>query len=570
MGCPGGGAIGDRGVLKVLRIENFAILENLEVEFREGLNVLTGETGAGKSIVVDAISMLMGEQASTHKVRSGSDKAVIEGLFELDRTSRKLLSKLGGMGHDLSDGELILRRDIYATGTGRCYVNGRISSSSNLTEIGEFLCDIHGQHLHQTLLRRTKQLDLLDGYVNAHDLRSEVGKTFKDLREVERTLTELHHGREERERRIGDLRYAVDEIEKTDLKAGEEEEMEREIQVMQNYQQLHLLFGRVLDQFNREEGSIIETLGVSLKDLDEAARIDPDLREEVEQAKTCYFQLEELSEKIRNYWDKLTYDPNRLEELLERKEVIRRLKLKYGGTIDELLDYREKALGELESHLGDDRRIVEFEARYGALREKLLQEAAKLTELRLHGSRELEREVAEGLKELGMDKASFRVVFEKAPGGEIDSLGAERISFQIATNPGEAEKPLSEVVSGGELSRIMLALRALQAQKDHVHTLVFDEVDSGIGGQVAHVVGERLLEVSRDCQVFVITHLPQIAARAHHHLSVEKYVAGGRVKVRISELDEGGRVNEIVRMLGGNMKSEVSRRHAFELLGMSS
>ncbi len=555
-------------MLKALHIENFAILDDLEVEFREGLNVLTGETGTGKSIVIDAISILMGERASTNKVRSGAEKAVIEGLFELDRINDELLSKLTERGYDIADGELVLRRDIYASGTGRCYFNGRMSSSSTLAEIGELLCDIHGQHLHQTLLKITKQLDLLDGYIGAHDLRAEVGRYFRELKETERRLHGVHQGREIRERKIGDLKYSVDEIDKADLSPGEDEVLEQEIQIMQNYQRLHSLYGSVIDRLSREEGSIIESLGASLSDLDEATRIDPSLTEEVEHAKNCYFQLEGLSGKMREYIEKLVYDPVRFDELLERRELIRRLRAKYGTSINDILDYREKAFVELESLSDDDVRIEELETRHETLKKELVQRAAELSDLRAKGSRRLEREVTSGLKELGMDKATFRIVFEKAPGGEIDSLGAERASFLIATNPGETEKPLSQVVSGGELSRIMLALRALQAQKDHVQTLIFDEVDSGIGGQVAHAVGERLLTVSQRRQVFVITHLPQIAARANHHISVEKSVEGDRAKVRITELDKEGRLREIIRMMGGNMKSEVSRQHAHELLNI--
>jgi DNA repair protein RecN (Recombination protein N) len=562
--------VGDQGVLKALHIENFAILDDLEVEFKEGLNVLTGETGTGKSIVIDAISILMGERASTNKVRSGAEKAVIEGLFELDLTNDELLSKLSEMNYDIADRELVLRRDIYASGTGRCYFNGRMSSSSILAEIGELLCDIHGQHLHQTLLKIPKQLDLLDGYIVAHELRVEVGRYFRELKETERKLYVLHQGREIRERKIGDLKYAIDEIDKADLSSGEVEALEQEIQIMQNYQRLHSLYGSVIDRLSSEEGSIIESLGASLSDLDEATRIDPSLTEEVEQAKNCYFQLEGLSGKMREYIEKLVYDPVRLDELLERRELIRRLRAKYGPSINAILDYREKAAGELKSLSDDDLSIEELETRHETLKKELVQRASKLTDLRAKGSRRLEREVTSGLKELGMDKATFRIIFEEVAGGEVDSLGAERVSFLIATNPGETEKPLSEVVSGGELSRIMLALRALQAQKDHVQTLIFDEVDSGIGGQVAHEVGERLLAVSQKRQVFVITHLPQIAARAHHHISVEKSVEGDRAEVRITELDKEGRLREIIRMMGGNMQSKVSRQHAHELLNISN
>ena len=553
-------------MLKALQIEDFAIVDRLEIEFRDGLNVLTGETGAGKSIVVDAISMLMGERASPHKVRAGSDRSVIEGLFGLEEMPEDFRSVLDGMGIDAGGGELILRRDIYAAGAGRSYLNGRMVSASILAEIGECLCDIHGQHQHQTLLKNARQLDLLDGYARTYDQRILVGAVFRELREIERDLERLRLGREERGRRICDLRYAVEEIEKAALKTGEEEELDGRIKVMQNFQHLDSALGVVLERFAGEGGSILESLGLSLKDLEDAVRNDPALSDGLEEARNCYFQIEDLSRRFREYRDRLASEPALLDELLGRRELIRRLKAKYGGSIPDVIAFRERAVIELESLETGQTRAESLEARRDGLKAELREKSDALSVRRRNGARKLERELLKGLKELGMDRARFRIGFQELPEGGADSLGAERISFLISANPGEPEKPLSEVVSGGELSRIMLALRALQAKADEVRTLVFDEVDSGIGGRVAHAVGERLLEVSRGRQVFVITHLPQIAARAHHHFCVEKRTEKGRPKVVMAELDGDGRVAEIVRMLGGSLESEVSRRHARELL----
>jgi DNA repair protein RecN (Recombination protein N) len=556
-------------LIKALHIKNFAIMGDIEVEFSDGLNVLTGETGTGKSIVVDAISMLLGERASIHKVRSGSDRAVIEGLFDIGSAPEKLAVRLEEMGVDLDDSALILRRDIYASGSSRCYIDGGMTSSQTLAEIGEYLCDIHGQHQHQTLLRRGSQLDLLDGYSGAMILREGVGELFRELRGVEKELEVLKKGSEERERKKGNLGYAIEEIDKAALKQGEEEELEREIQVMQNFQHLHMITGQTLERLSGEEGSIIGKLGISMKELDELTHIDSTLSGDVEKIRNCYFQLEEAAGGLRKYREKLFFDPSLLEEKLERKDLLRRLKSKYGASITEVLKYREKAVAELESIESGSTRIEELRTRQTSVMAELKERAGELTELRRNRAGQLENEVMGGLKELGMEKASFQIGFDEIVEGEIGSLGAEGISFFISTNPGESKRPLSEVVSGGELSRIMLVLRALQASRDHILTLIFDEVDSGIGGHVAHAVGERLLEVSRGRQVFVITHLPQIAARARHHFSVQKTTRKERAEVSISELDDDGKINEIIRMLGGDVKSDASRRHARELLSVA-
>jgi len=555
-------------LIKALHIENFAIMGDISVEFSDGLNVLTGETGTGKSIVVDAISMLLGERASIHKVRSGSDKAVIEGLFDIGSAPEELEVRLGEMGVELEEGVLILRRDIYAAGSGRCYLNGRMTSSRTLAEIGEYLCDIHGQHQHQTLLRRGNQLDMLDGYSGALSLRETAGGLFRELKSIEKELDMLRQGNEEMERKKGNLGYAVEEIDKAALKQGGEEELEREIQVMQNFQRLHLITGRALEVLSGEEGSIIGKLGISTKELEELTHIDSTLSGEVEKIKDCYFQLEEAAGGLRGYRENLFFDPSLLEEKLERKDLTRGLKSKYGASISEILEYRERAVKELEFIESGSTKAGELETRQTSVSTELRERAKELTELRRSGAGRLEKEVMGGLKELGMEKAIFQIAFDELSEGEIGSQGAERIFFLISTNPGESKRPLSEVVSGGELSRIMLVLRALQASRDHILTLIFDEVDSGIGGHVAHAVGDRLLEVSHGRQVFVITHLPQIAARARHHFSVQKTTRKERAEVSISELDDDGKINEIIRMLGGDKESDASRRHARELLGV--
>jgi DNA repair protein RecN (Recombination protein N) len=383
-------------------------MEDLEVEFKPGLNVLTGETGAGKSIVVEAISVLLGERTSAQKVRSGCDRAVIEGLFELDASDPDIAERFEEMGINVIDGDLILRRDIFASGTGRCYINGRMTSSSCLTEIGEYLCDIHGQHQHQTLLRSARQLDLLDAFSNAIEVRGEVGGLFRELRDTEKALKGILQGRENRDRRIGDLKYTLEEIERANLEPGEDDRLSRDIQVARHYEQLNAIFGKVLERIYREEGSVIEALGISLKELDEAIQIDSSLSEVVEEIKTCYFQLEDLMARLMEYRDKLVYDPDHLEELLDRRELIRKLKSKYGDTIQSVLKCHQETLEELTSLEAGGNRAEELEMELKRLAGELHRKAEMLTELRVAGSRELERQVMTGLKELGMQKALER------------------------------------------------------------------------------------------------------------------------------------------------------------------
>ncbi len=554
-------------MLRSLHIENFAIMDRVEVEFHAGLNVLTGETGAGKSMVVDAISTLLGKRASGLKVRSGAAKAVIEGLFRVDCPGVELSLLMDSIGIELCDGGLILRRDIYASGGGRCFINGMMSTSASLAKIGECLCDIHGQYMHQGLLRPSRQLDLLDEYAGAMDLRDRVGRLYREIKAVERERDGLLRGCEEVSRRVSDLRYAVDDIDKADLKEGEDKDLEKSIGIMQDFERLHRLCGGVLVRLSGEEGSIMAGLKSSVKALEEAGRSDEELLVLAGELEGCCFQIDELSEHLRIYHEKLVHDPSRLEELLERRELVRRMKKKYGSTILEVIEYRRRACEEIEALESDSSMVAELEERLKELKSELLREAGMLTDLRVDRAPALEKEVVNGLRELGMEQAAFSIEISPREHGVVDGLGAERVSFLISTNTGESLKPLSGVVSGGELSRIMLALRALQARNESVPTLIFDEVDSGIGGQTAHAVGRKLHKVSRGRQVFVITHLPQIAARADHHFSVKKFVTGGRASVRIEELRGDSRVGEIVRMMGGNARSMASRRHAGELLG---
>jgi DNA repair protein RecN (Recombination protein N) len=557
-------------MLRALRIENFAIVDELEIEFGEGLNVLTGETGAGKSIVVDAISLLRGERATTRRVRTGSDRAIVEGLFDVRRVPEGLAERLAGLGLDPGGGEFVLRRDIHAAGTGRCYVNGRMSSAARLAEIGVHLCDIHGQHEHQSLLRTSLQMRLFDGFADAADAREAVSALHRQWREVRERLAEHRRGREERLRRIEDLRYAVEEIEGAGLRPGEEEVVEQELRTMENVRRLVQAAGAVVEGLSGEEGSILEGLRAVRRELEEIARIDPGVSDAADEARDCAYRLEEIAERLRGYRDSRVFDPERLEMLRERRERIRRLLGRYGPTIEDVIARGERARRELSEVETGGRREAELEAEEGRLAEDLRRAADDLSRRRRSGAPAFEKEVVAGLRRLGMEKARFRVDLEPLPDGAIEVCGAERLSFLVSTNPGEPEKPLEQVVSGGELSRIMLVLRAMQADADPAATLVFDEVDAGIGGQVAHAVGEKLLRVARGRQVIVVTHLPQIAARAGRHIGIRKSVTGGRTVVRVAALDGDDRLEEIIRMLGGDVESRASRRHAGELLGRAA
>lgn len=547
-----------------LRIQNFAVIDRLTVRLSPGLNVLTGETGAGKSIIVGALSLLLGERASADVVRAGEARAVVEGVFDIAENA-EVLAILEEQGIEAEDGLLILRREVAAEGRNRAWVNGSATTAGMLGELGRRLVDMHGQHEHQTLVRQDEQRAILDAYAGSEALVAEVAEAHARLSEVRRELADLDRRRREAEERADFLRFQVEEIEKAKLREDEEEKLEEEGNRLEHAEDLARLSGRLHMALYSAEDSVLARLGELRRVLDQLIRIDPSQADAAEILEAAYYNVEELGRRMGAYAAAVEHDPVRLDEIRRRQDLIFRLKTKYGETLAEVIETGRRARQELDllDGVGFERRALEKrEAEAKATLESL---AARLSEERRAAAERLAGEVMAILPELGLAGGRFVVALEPLP--EISSNGAESVEFRIALNAGFEPRPLSRVASGGELSRIMLALKTILARLDRVPSLVFDEIDTGIGGQVGHQVGVKLRQVADHHQVFVITHLAQIACRADHHLLVEKGQDSGTATTQVKPLEAEERVRELARMLGGDPDSPASQEHARELLG---
>ncbi|HEX6747513.1 MAG TPA: DNA repair protein RecN [Longimicrobium sp.] len=550
-------------MLTELRIRNFALIDRLSVRLGPGLNVLTGETGAGKSIIVGALSLLLGERASSEVVRSGEERASIEGVFEVDGRD-DLARLLDERGIEADEGVLVLKREVAAEGRSRAWVNGSPATASLLGEIGRMLVDLHGQHEHQTLLRRDEQRAILDAYAGNASLVAQVREAHGTVVDLRREVADLERRRREALQRADFLRFQSDEIEKAALRPGEEEELEDEARRLSHSEELTSLSGQLYDAVAGSDRSIVGELGHLSRAVDHLIRIDPSQQEVRELYDAAYYALQELGERMERYAQTVEHDPARLDEIRRRQDLIFRLRTKYGGTIEEVLQIGAAAREELDLIDGADFELGALQKRLGHAAAELERLAAELTARRTEAAARLAEEVARVLPELGMTGGRFEVA--RLPLAEPAAVGAEEIEFRVSLNRGFEPRALSFVASGGEMSRIMLALKTILARLDAVPTLVFDEVDAGIGGRVALQVGEKMREVAASHQVFAITHLPQIASRATTHLLVSKHERDGRTATEVAMLEDNGRVREIARMLGGDPESAVSLEHARELL----
>lgn len=549
-------------MLSELRIRNFALIDRLAVRLGPGLNVLTGETGAGKSIIVGALSLLLGERASSDVVRAGEDRASVEGVFEVEGRD-DVAALLDERGIDADDGVIVLKREVAAGGRSRAWVNGTPATAGLLAELGRRLVDLHGQHEHQTLLKRDEQRAILDAYAGTGDLVARVAAAHAELAAVRHEAEALEQRRREALQRADFLRFQADEIEGAALKPGEEEAMEDEARRLSHSEELTALSASLHDALSGSGRAVVGQLGGLSRPLDALLRIDPAQEEMRELYDTAYYALQELAERVERYGATIEHDPRRLDEIRRRQDLLFRLKAKYGETLEEIVEVGAAARRELDLVDGAGFELGALQKRQAAAAEALDRLAAELTEKRTEAAGRLASEVGRVLPELGMG-GRFEVV--RLPLAQPGAQGGEEIELRVALNRGFDPKPLSHVASGGEMSRIMLALKTILARLDAVPTLVFDEVDAGIGGKVALQVGEKMREVAGSHQVFAITHLPQIASRAHRHLLVLKEEREGRTATDVRPLEDDERVREIARMLGGDPESAVSLEHARELL----
>jgi len=565
-------------MLKELNIKNFAIIDQLRVEFGPGLNAFTGETGAGKSIVVDALNLALGERASTDLVRTGCAEAVVEAAFALDgRGSSAVLAILSDQGIEAASGEdLIVRRIISTTGKSKVYINGSLANLNTLADVGGHLADIHGQHEHQSLLAADRQMDMLDSFGGLLEKREAFGALYRQLHDLRHELAELEAGEREKAQREDLLRYQVNEIEAARLQEGEDEALGQEQRVLANAEKLAGLAASADGTLYSAEGSVLAGLKRAIANVRDIAAIDSKLAPVQELLESGRAQIEEAAREVSSYTEKVAVDPGRLEEIGDRLDLIQKLKKKYGGTVAEIIAFGTEAAGELGKIEQSGEEMERLRREIAGLKAEITQKARELTRKRMAAAKELDKKVEAELGHLGMKKTMFIAKITQEPGDDtvdghrIGPRGADRVEFLISPNPGEEPRPLAKIASGGELSRIMLALKTILVEGDPIPTLVFDEVDAGIGGAVAEEVGKKLKKIASRRQVFCITHLAQIASMATSHYGVSKAVKKDRTSTEVRLLDDRDRVGEIARMLGGSTITDATLKHAEEMIERGS
>lgn len=568
-------------MLLELHVRNFAIAEKLDLRFGRGFNVLTGETGAGKSIVIDSISLLIGGRGGADMIRSGSDFCRAEALFDIAKLPelQVLLEELG-IEHD--GDELVISREINTAGRSRCRVNGRLTTVANLGRLGEHLVDIHGQHDHQSLLHPDRHLDWLDAYAGPDiaDLVEDVAKRWREYRQTVRTLVRWDEESRERERRRDLLQFQLDEIDRCNLKLGEDEELLRMRERLANAERLlERMSGAysLLMDGEPEASAGLDLLGEATELLNEAQAWEPELAPIVELLESAQAQVQEAAHMLRQQRDLVQADPRELAAIEERLSMIAQLRRKYGPDVAAILSYRDEIEAELNEELSTEAAYDDLLRKRDRLEQELVTRVTRLSELRRSAGDKLSREMKSELSALALESAEFSVSIRNSPSDTPEGLnidgqryscserGLDRVEFMFSANPGETARPLAKVASGGELSRMMLALKSLMARHDQVPTLIFDEVDAGIGGRTASAVGQRVARLASQHQVLVVTHLAQIACVANEHLHVEKQAVDGRTNTKIRVLSDIERVAEIARMLDGTT-SETTLQRAQELL----
>ena len=562
-------------MLKEIKIQNFAIIENLLVNFETGLNVLTGETGAGKSIIIDALNLLLGGRADTDSIRTGETTALVEGIFQI--SNEDTLAIVQEIGIESVDCELHIKRQISNSGKNRCFLNDSQITVSTLAKIGNRLVDLHGQHDHQTLLHPEIHVDLLDLFGKSKQSRDTFTKEFLEYQYQVKTLQSLDTDEKERLQREEFLGFQISEIDAANLSKEEEEEIKEEKNKLRHSEKIRSVLQQSQTLLSEQSGSILESLRQILKDLEPLIEVDKELDSIFQRSQSAFYELEEVEDALRSHDRSLDFNPERLEEIEDRLAEINGLKRKYGNDVSEILTKRDQFVAELEQLAGSEEKINKL-AKEIEKKEKIVAKLAiELADMREIGAKALKQGVEKELKELHMNGVRFGVDFNYPPDPQgfvkyhrekltPTSIGLGTLEFLFSPNPGEELRPLAKIASGGELSRIMLALKSILNKQDTIPVMIFDEVDTGIGGRIAEKVGTKLKKVAETKQVFCITHLPQIAGMASTHFRVEKNVQGKRTRAGIRQLEFAERVEELARMSSGEKITEASLQHAREFI----
>lgn len=555
-------------MLQSLYLENIALIEKLGIELFPGFNVLTGETGAGKSIIIDAVNFVLGERTSRDLIRNGAARAKVEAVFGLNEGDAAFAA-LDALGIEYDGNELILSRELSAAGRNACRVNGTLVPVASLKSVSDTLVDIHGQHEHQALLDAENHISYLDAYCHAESLPiiEKIDAIVSRRNELMLKRNSGFSSEREREREMDMLRYQIEEIASANLEAGEEERLNAEKTVLLNAERIRTALETAhMALSGAEEGSALSAIDTARRSMRDIAALNKDYEALGDKIEELYYAAEDISFVLRDTSENVESDMQRLEEIEQRLKLISDLKRKYGRTVEDVIDFGKDAETKLNELENAEALAAELDAKLDKLKAEYNVAADELSKVRRAAGDRLKRDVLNELKDLGMAKAMFDVALSDASGGEPRKGGREMAEFMLSANPGEPLKPLEKVASGGELSRIMLCFKSIFADNDRVPTLIFDEIDTGISGRTAAVVGEKMLGIAKKHQVICVTHLAQIAALADAHLMVRKYDDGKNTFVETRQLNEEEKVQRIAQMMDGESDSPSALTHARELI----
>jgi DNA repair protein RecN (Recombination protein N) len=565
-------------VLLELRIRNFVIIDDLKIQFGKGLNILTGETGAGKSILIDALSGVLGDRMTTDMIRSGFERATLEGVFDIS-SAPQIKAICENSGIEIDDGTLVMRRELYTNGKGRCFANASQIPIARMQEISEYLVDIHGQNEHQNIVKVAKHRELLDSFAGHQEQVAAIGALHSKLHDLKERIGSFEMDEREKARKTEYLSHVIREIEAARLTRDEDEALKAESVLLQNAEKLFTEINTATTLL-KGDGGIIPRLKKVDQSISSISDYNADISSILEVIKESLYSIEDAAAALRDFEKNIHFSPERINEVEERLSLIGSLKKKYGGAIPEILEYAEKSRRELEAISSSEEEIEKLKAQYRDAVKLAKETALDLSEKRKSAAKSLEESVMRELSDLGMKGTVFRVSIKReiSPEGEIEHEskkymlyphGLDRIEFLLSANEGEDLRQLRRVASGGEMSRIMLAIKKVILSADIVESLIFDEVDAGIGGKIAEVVGKKLKSLARERQVLVVTHLPQIAALSDLHFNVQKESVSSRAVTLVKRLNRGEKVREIARMLAGEKVTDLSIKHAEEMVRLA-
>jgi DNA repair protein RecN (Recombination protein N) len=555
-------------VIQELSVQDFAIISSLNLEFKEGMTVLTGETGAGKSIIIDAMGLLVGGRGSSDFIRDGVDRCRIEGSFYIEN-KEVMLDYLEEKGIEMPDDLLIIQREIHRNGRNNCRINGQLVNTKILREVGQRLVDIHGQNEHQELMNPTHHLSMLDNF-EANDmlpLISEYQIHFEKHQELSTKIKKFYENEKEYVQRMDMLHFQHDEIAEANLIDGEEEQLLEERKKMLSFQQITDALKNTYHYIDSEESQTLDLVAQAMNEMSHIEHLDSSYKETHELVQTAYYSLQEALGNITSLMDTLELDEERLNEVDNRLDTIRQLKRKYGETVTDIIAYFNTISEELAINETSTMDIKELEASFEKEEKRLATLSEKLIEKRRQIALDLEKNILKELKSLYMENTQFKVVFDTTDSYQL--TGKDKVEFFISANVGEELKPLTKVVSGGELSRVMLAIKTIFSKSQGITSIVFDEVDTGVSGRVAQAIAEKIHEIGKNSQVLCITHLPQVAAISDTHYYIQKEIKNNRTETSVRELSENQRINEIARMLSGAEVTPLTLEHAKELLDLA-